>query len=65
MSKTTIWAIVTGVLATVALFCVIICIACACNGLTFGGQITSWFGGKAAEVITDGGEVLETISSIV
>ena len=39
-----ILGIITGVVCAVALFRLITAIGCAVNGLTFGQQITSWFG---------------------
>lgn len=45
-----ILGIITGVVCAVALYCLITAIGCAVNGLTFGQQITSWFG-EASPVI--------------
>jgi hypothetical protein len=45
-----ILGIITGVVCAVALFCLITAIGCAVNGLTFGQQITSWFGEVASVV---------------
>lgn len=33
-----------GVLLAVGLFCLVVAIACAVNGIGFGEQITQWFG---------------------
>lgn len=40
----TILSIILGIIGAVLLFCLIVCISCAVNGLTFGEQICSWFG---------------------
>jgi len=42
--------IVAGVIGAIALFCLIISIGCAINGLTFGEQICEWFGSNASEI---------------
>lgn len=36
--------VILGVIATVAIFCVVIAIASSINGISFGTQITDWFG---------------------
>lgn len=52
--------IIIGILAAAAIFCVAVGIGCAVNGLTFGQQITQWFGGGAKEVA----EVVEEASAL-
>lgn len=39
-----ILSIVIGLVCAVALFCLIVVIACSVNGLTFSEQICEWFG---------------------
>lgn len=36
-----------GVVLTVGIFCLVVAIACACNGIGFNAQIVQWFGGSA------------------
>ena len=36
--------VLLGVIATVAIFSLIVAISCSINGLTFGEQICTWFG---------------------
>ena len=63
MSKKTITLIIASVLGAVSLFCLIVCIGCAVNGVTFGEQIVNWFGGSSTAitdtVIDEIGEVIE------
>ena len=56
--------IIIGLVATLALFLVIVGIGCAVNGLTFSQQIVSWFGGKATEA-TEVAETVETAARIM
>ena len=66
MSDTTryILGILTGIVGTIALFCLAIAIGCAVNGVTFGQQICQWFGG-CAPIIQEGAEqVVETVSQV-
>ncbi len=42
-----ILSIVIGLVYAVALFCLIVVIACSVNGLTFSEQICEWFGSNA------------------
>ena len=64
--KAILWILV-GVVGTIAIFSLIIAIGCAVNGLTFGQQITSWFGSAmpAVENTTQAvGTVAETIAHV-
>lgn len=45
-----ILGIITGVVCAVAIFCLVTAIGCAVNGVTFGQQITNWFGEVAPVV---------------
>ena len=66
MSDTTryILGILTGIVGTIALFCLAIAIGCAVNGVTFGQQICQWFG-SCAPIIQEGAEpVVETVSQV-
>ena len=66
MSETTryILGILTGIVGTIALFCLAIAIGCAVNGVTFGQQICQWFG-SCAPIIQEGAEqVVETDSQV-
>lgn len=56
MSEKTIGIIigsVIGVVATIALFCLIVCIGSAVNGLTFGAQVSNWFGASSEVAINE------------
>lgn len=45
--------VISGILGAILLFCLIVIIGCAANGLTFGDQICHWFSSKpAAQSIT-------------
>lgn len=46
-NKKLVLGIVLGAICTVAIFCIAVGIGCAVNGLTFGEQITQWFGSNA------------------
>ena len=66
MSKTMkyILGIVTGIVGTIALFCLAIAIGCAVNGVTFGQQICQWFG-SCAPLIEEGAEqVVQTVTQV-
>ena len=66
MSDTTryILGILTGIVGTIALFCLAIAIGCAVNGVTFGQQICQWFG-SCAPMIQEGAEqVVEAIEQV-
>ena len=56
-----ILGILLGVLGAVAIFCTVVGIGCAVNGLTFGEQICEWFGSNAP-VIED---VVEQVADAV
>ncbi len=40
-------SIIGGIVGTIAVFCLVVVIGCAANGLTFGQQICDWFGNNA------------------
>ena len=66
MSDTTryILGILTGIVCTIAIFCLVVAIGCAVNGVTFGQQICQWFG-SCAPIIQEGAEqVVETVSQV-
>ncbi len=44
--------VLLGALLAVGIFCLVIGIGCAVNGVTFGQQIVNWFG-PAKEVVKD------------
>lgn len=52
---------ISAVLGTILLFCLVVSIGCAINGLTFGQQISSWFGSNAGTV----GEVVQEVAETV
>ena len=58
-----ILGIVSGVVIAILLFCLIVVIGCSVNGLTFGEQITSWFGHHTQEIVETAEEVAETLSN--
>lgn len=47
-SKGWLWGVILGVIATVAIFCIVVGIASSVNDVSFGQQMANWFG-KAAE----------------
>jgi len=59
-----IWGIIIGIIATVALFCITVCIGSGINGITFGEQICEWFGNNAP-VVEEAVETVEPIASIM
>ena len=62
-----ILGIAIGIIATIGIYCLTVAIGCAVNGLTFGQQITSWFGSAmpAVENTTQAvGTVAETIAHV-
>lgn len=59
----TILSIILGIIGAVLLFCLIVCISCAVNGLTFGEQICSWFSSSKHAVDT-GKEIAEAVSNV-
>lgn len=46
----TILFVVIGIVCAVALFCLVIAIACSINGLTFGEQVCEWFGNNSTVI---------------
>ena len=44
--------VIGGMLLAAIVFCVVVGVGCAVNGVTFGQQITNWFGGGAKAVET-------------
>ncbi len=42
--------VLLGIVLAVAIFCAVVGVGCAVNGLTFGDQIVSWFGTSAPAV---------------
>lgn len=60
--------VLLGVILAVAIFCAVIGVGCAVNGLTFGEQITSWFGSNAPvvdEVVNDAVETASMLKPII
>lgn len=45
--------ILIGIVCAIAVFCLVVVIGCSINGLTFGQQISSWFGGTANPSIAE------------
>jgi len=47
--------VLLGVVTAIALFCLVIGVGCAINGVTFGQQIVNWFGpaSQVAEVVDE------------
>lgn len=43
--------IAAGAISAILLFCLIIIIGCSVNGLTFGEQVSSWFGSSGRNSI--------------
>ena len=66
MSETTryILGILTGIVGTIALFCLAIAIGCAVNGVTFGQQICQWFGSCAPLIEESAEQVVEAVSQV-
>lgn len=56
-----ILGVVLGVIGAILLFCLIVCIGCSVNGLTFGEQVCDWFTKKP--VIDAVEEVAEAVSN--
>ena len=52
MNVKLIIGIILGIIATVVVFCAVVGVGCAVNGLTFGEQIVEWFG-TSAPVVED------------
>lgn len=56
--------VLLGVLLAVGLFCLVIGIGCAVNGVTFGQQIVNWFGSSnevAKDVVEEATAILKPI----
>lgn len=53
--------ILIGVLSAVAIFCLVVAIGCAINGVSFGEQIVNWFGSSTPSVEGITEEVLENV----
>lgn len=51
--------ILIGLIAAVAILCIVISVGCAVNGITFGEQIVNWFGSAPKN------EAVENIKSII
>jgi len=58
-----ILGIITGVVCAVAIFCLVTAIGCAVNGVTFGQQITNWFGEVAPVVDQTVEQVAESVAN--
>lgn len=56
--------VLLGVIGAVAIFCVVVGIGCACNGVTFGQQIADWFGSAKPVVDDVADKVVETALNI-
>ena len=58
-----VWGIVIGILTAGVIFCGAVAVGCAVNGVTFGQQITNWFGSNSETVAKIGQSVAETVTS--
>lgn len=56
-------SVVLGIIGAILVFCLIVCIACSVNGLTFGEQICNWFSANK-EAIDTGKEIADAVSNI-
>ena len=52
-----------GIIGAILVFCLVVCIGCAVNGLTFGEQICSWFSSSKPAVDT-GKEIADAVSNM-
>ena len=59
-----IMLVLLGVVVAVGIFCVTVAIGCAINGISFGQQITQWFG-EVAPAIKDAAEVVAQNTPII
>lgn len=59
-----ILGIVIGIIATIGIYCLTVAIGCAINGLTFGQQITSWFGSALPAVENSVETVAQTVAHV-
>lgn len=58
-----ILSVVLGIIGVIIVFCLIVCIACSINGLTFGEQICNWFSANK-EAVDTGKEIADAVSNI-
>ena len=58
-----ILSVVLGIIGAILIFCLIVCIACSINGLTFGEQICNWFSANK-EAVDTGKEISDAVSNI-
>lgn len=58
-----ILSVVLGIIGAILVFCLIVCIACSINGLTFGEQICNWFSANK-EAVDTGKEIADSVSNI-
>lgn len=58
-----ILSVVLGIIGAILVFCLIVCIACSVNGLTFGEQICNWFSANK-ETVDTGKEIADAVSNI-
>ncbi len=58
-----ILSVVLGIIGAILVFCLIVCIACSINGLTFGEQICNWFSANK-EAVDTGKEIADAVSNI-
>lgn len=56
-------SVVLGIIGAILVFCLVVCIACSVNGLTFGEQICDWFSANKTAVDT-GKEIADAVSNI-
>lgn len=56
-------SVVLGIIGAILIFCLIVCIACSINGLTFGEQICNWFSANK-EAVDTGKEIADAVSNI-
>lgn len=56
-------SVVLGIIGAILVFCLIVCIACSINGLTFGEQICNWFSANK-EAVDTGKEIADSVSNI-
>lgn len=45
--------VLLGMLIAVCVFCVVVAIGCAVNGIGFGQQIAQWFGSNSTETVKE------------
>jgi uncharacterized protein HemY len=56
-------SVVLGIIGAILVFCLIVCIACSINGLTFGEQICNWFSANK-EAVDTGKEIADAVSNM-